>query len=391
MLRNTIVLLFAFFLLVLPPTSAIGLAYSRDVLSTIYRPNAELSLQYYVLSHGERYAAVSVSGDFAQYATYDKLVPITGQLTPFTVKYVFPPAHKPGVFEAAITATQASPNGDGELSYVVGATAPLQIRVLDPDAYFELTGFHAVPENAKQGENITFTLSGTNYGLKNISQARANVDIMYNGENIATLTTNEKKIQSERGAPFDLLWKTINQQIGEYAAKGRVIYDGKETPHRELRFYVGEEEVLLENHTRLFTNDSVNRFFLNILSHWNAPIDFSARLILQKEGKEFTASKTPTETLVPWMPTTIYGFLDTTGLPLGAYDLNITFFAGRKQDAFFSHAEVIEGKPHVLIKQIEKQIPAALTTSPIFLGLVGLIVVLIVINVLLLLFYRRKQ
>lgn len=384
---------FSFLLLLLfvPSAFGIGLAYPRDSLTVTYRPSSVVDVIYYaVAQNGENNALISVSGDFAQYATYDRIIKLSGPLTKFIVTFTFPPKHTPGVYETMITAVQTSDSGEGQFSYVVGASAPLQIRVLDPGKHMEMSGFHITPKHATLGENISFQVTGTNYGEKAIQSAKSHISISYNEKLIETLTSKEIGVPAEAGDSFSVLWPTIGKAIGEYYAEAKIMYDGKETLPKKDVFYIGNEEILLQNYTQRVTNDSVNKFSVVALSQWNTPLDFSAGLTFISNGVGVATFKTPTETLNPWVSKTIDGFVDLQGFPLGMYDLNITFFAGKKQVIHQGMVEVIEGKPHIIIQQIEKAIPS-LVSPTVVLALVLFLVFLVVINVVLLVHYRKKR
>jgi len=385
---------FIIVLLSLPSVFSVGIAYNRDMLFVTYHPNSVVELRYFLSSNGEAAAVISVGGDFAQFATYERIVPITESLTPFIVKYTFPSfTPKPGIYEARISATQHRPKAGGQFSFLLGAQVPLKIRVLDPGKYIELSSFAVHPANALLGEYILFTIAGTNYGEKEIAKAKGVISVFYNNQSIATLTTNEQPLRSEEGGQFQAVFPTKKLEPGEYTARAKILYDDKETPPSHVVFYVGNEEIIVQNYTKTVTNETINKFLLKIMSQWNVPIDFSALVTFIKEGKEITSVHTSPEKIYPWIPGDIEFFVDTTGFFLGKYDINMTFFTDRKQFLYQGYVDVIEGKPNVIFKEIKTteiiETPAPISELNLFF-LISALFFFMAINFVVLFAYNKQ-
>lgn len=374
-------------LVLIPHAFAIGMSYSSSVLQEmIYKPGAIIEHTYYAIGHGEQEVAVYVGGEFAQYASYDKLVKIIGTLTPFTVTFRFPDkVHEPGLYQGDVNVAQIKASS-GQIALLAGAQVPFTVRVLHPEAYIELGKFSVEPHQALGGEKIIFSLSATNYGEKTAQHAQAVVAVYSNDVLIDTLYSEEQNIASSEGTTFHATWKSKKNKVGQYKAVGHITYSGKETPHKEEIFFVGKETVQVHNYTRQLTNDSVNRFSLAVMSQWNIPIDFSAEVGFSKNNQEVAAFKTPTETLLPWVSRAIDGFVDTRGFALGKYGINITLFAGSKiMSVYPGTVMVIGGKPQVIFQEVTK------APMGVILVLVTLLVLLFIGNIVLIIAYKKKK
>lgn len=381
-----------FFLLLVPSVFGFGLAYNAGSLSFVYKQNSVAEANLYVFSKdGDSSATLSVSGAMAKYAVYDKNIPLTSTYTPFLVRFVFPAhAEKPGVYTTDIHVTRTKVNGDGSLSYLVGAQVPLQIRVLYPDAFLEFNEFSIQSPHVKLGEKVTFLTSGVNFGETAIKKLRSIVSIFYNGELLDTIQTEERSLKSEDSLQVQTSWETKKRKIGAYKAIAKIAYDGKETSTKEITFYIGDEEIAVQNYTRQVTNYSVNKFSLDVMSKWNVPIAFSAGISFIRDRKEVAWFKTPTYTLDPWIPKMVDGFVDTNGFALGRYDVNITLFAGQKSNIFQGSVDVIEGKPNVVIRWVEKEAPA-FASKQMFILIVSFVVLLLILNIMMFSVYYKKR
>ncbi|MBI4441182.1 hypothetical protein HY639_03370 [Candidatus Woesearchaeota archaeon] len=381
--------LFFLLLLLVPSVYAVGVSYTASSLAPLtYRPNGIEERTYYVLSGGEDSAAIAVGGDFAQYAHYDRLVKLTGQRTPFVIRFQFPSKRPaPGIYNADITVFQTQASG-GQVALLAGAQIPLYVRVLDPGTYLEMRDFRVEPKHVRFGDTVTFVVPGANYGEKQLKSVKGSIAVFYGDELITTLQTNSQSLFSEQSAELRATWQTKKKKSGEYKAIAKITYDGKETATKETVFYVGEEEVVITNYTRWLTNNSVNPFFVDVTSHWNVPIDFSAGISLIQQDKEVAAFRMPTELLQPWAAKRVIGFVDTRGFALGDYQVNLTLSAGRKQSVYKGTVSVLEGRPDLIIREIEK--PAKVPKN-VIVSLVAVVLLLFVLNVILLIAYRRKK
>lgn len=386
---NLLKTIFLIILLLIPSVYGIGISYTANELMPItYHPNTVVQRTYYVTG-AEQKVAVYVGGDFAKYAVYDHIITTSGPQTPFVITFEFPNVRpKPGFFDGDVTVSQIK-GTDSQFSIIAAVNVPFSVRVLDPGKYLETNKLQIEPNHITKGQKTTFTLSATNYGEKKINKARLVVDIKYGNANMKTISSEEKTLESETSHEFKVQWDTKKSEIGQYKAIAKVIYDEKETPVTEDIFYVGDEDIIVNNYTRQLTNDSINKFSLNVMSRWNTPIDYSAALSFIMEGKEIANFKTVNEMLAPWTPKIIDSFVDTRGFELGTYNLNITSFAGTKRlSVHEGRISVVEGKPLVIIQQVETP---AKSSYGIVLSLAAVVALLAILNIILFLLYKKKK
>jgi hypothetical protein len=240
----------------------------------------------------------------------------TGEATSTKVRVFIPEnVDVPGVSEVWVKVQIDTTRGGG-----ITATPSVAIRyifsVLYPSTY---VSWGILISNLNVNETKKFGVSVQNIGIPTIKSTYADVTIK-NKE------TNESYWNFRTETAADIVsWssRTLNGEFnsagllpGDYVANFTLHYDDNISV-KEGIFRIGSKNVYLQNFTRLFEKESINKMDIIIESAWNKQINeiYADVYIYDIEtGKELKRFKSLNTGLLPWEIKTLEAYFDTHGL-----------------------------------------------------------------------------
>lgn len=235
-------------------------------------------------------------------------------------------------------------------------------------------------KNVNENEIADIEAVLENWGEKDIKKANAVIDI-YDPENnkLKTFITEYQKVTASKEAVFKRTLDTTGIKPGKYGAKATFFYDGNQT-EAEDTFYIGVLDIQIINYTKAIEKDKIVPFHVLVESKWANQIrGVYADIEIRSGENNFKRAKTPATNTGPFETSTLTGFIDTTGLPLGENNVTIMVYYEEKQKS---------EKGTVNIYEIRK---------PLFTGMLNLTNVLLLLLILLILInfvwfiVRRKK
>jgi len=324
---------FSIIIFFIPVVYSMGLSTTQLRDTIFFEPNLEKTYTHYFVTNSgftqdyETYTRMQRGTNLTQYVT---IVPSkfedvpTKARIPFTVYLNLPEKiDEPGFHEIRVGIRETQSLSGGLFGVRTGAEATITIIVLYPD-YFIDWGFST--ENINVNETATFNINIQNLGEPLIEEAYAKIRI-YDSNNkiIKTIFTETKSIKPTETQKLTAKFNTRNIEPGSYKATAILKYDGnieEETKH----FLVGTLDVDLINYTKQFYANSTDEMDIKVKSGWNSKIEnVFAEVEILDENKilQEKSFKTVSESLVPWETKTLKGYINTFGLGLKNYSINI--------------------------------------------------------------------
>lgn len=355
---------------------AIGLSPARVSLN--FEPNIVKEMTFTIVNtiDSEIKAEISVEGELSPYLTFEStLVPLA------------PGEHKK--VKAALSFPEQIKGGDNVLivriTEIRKATSMINVRAevigkIFIKAVYE--GYYAEPrliiKSSDVNEKVKFELEIANYGKENITQASAFINLLDQNENkIATIDTNnlDEVIRSHEKATLYAEWMP-DVNAGLYKAKATVIYHDK-TAAAEQEFRIGELFVDIINLPESIIANKINEINIEIENTWSNTIsNIYADIIVKKDGNTIAASKTLSENVNAREKKTIKGYVDTSNLVAGEYDLEVLLHYEGKTTSKTSKLKII-------VEEIEEK------ESKLLVPLIIMVVLLAIVSAYLLL--RKKR
>ena len=413
--KKSIILLLTFLQVILLSSTCFSLGITPTKATYEYQKGATKNFQFKVISSGiEKTTDYNVQPvtfpehGFADKAREDKRLLIPNveiserNLTlaphrryPINVSFTMPEFETPGKhgFFIKITEKIERTRNTG----IVARPAVLfktTINVPYPGKYIDLE-FDA--PNTELGKKVFLTLKGWNRGKQKISSAKGEIKIYSGEELITTLKTNEKTNIDPEGTKFELWadWKPSEDvKAGVYQAKATVNYDGK-TKNVSGEILLGGKNVQIVNHSKKFTSNEVNKFFVEVQSLWNGKIkNVFAKFSLEKEnGAGLAVGTTPSITLHEWDKQETTSFLDLSGVQPGSYQgiIKLNYGDNGTAEKQFD-VEVVKKEKE---KEPEKEKPEEIEEKESSINLtyliIGILVALLIIGQIVFFVFIKRQ
>jgi hypothetical protein len=348
---------------------------SPDSIRIDFEPNFEKSYVFYTERADN--TAIYIQGALAKYVTVEKdNIKRDGS---FVIKVKLPAEiETPGDNVVFVGVTEAG-RGGGMVSGKASIRTPIVIRVPYPGIYAEISFY---VHNLNINETTNFVVRINNLGKKDISEAKAVIDIFdVNEKLVEKLFTEEKAVKIKATEELKVFFNASKHTTGIYKAVAHVTYGGK-SKDLEGSFKIGTLDVKIINYTKTFLKDKISKFDIEIESGWNSRIDnIFAEVKIFNNTKEVSSFKTISVSLEPWSKKVISTFWDTQGLGEGAYDVEIVlFYEGR--------ITKLNGKIDIIVPRVKTSFfKKYFTTTNL---LVAVIVLLIIMNLIVLMKKHKK-
>ncbi|MBN1376842.1 hypothetical protein JW949_00750 [Candidatus Woesearchaeota archaeon] len=282
-----------------------------------------LEKEWDFLVGGAENIRVTVEGPLEEYITLTDPDPDGGPRA-VNVKLELPYEElEPGMYKNRIRVAPAPTQGNN-----VGAVAAIgiliQVKCLYPGEYIEYE-FRASDTNVGEDSEMVFRVKS--WGKDNITVLYGEVDVFNPDEDkIKTLKTPITNLISDEDKTLNVNFSTDGLTPGIYTAKSTVIYDGKNKTGINDSFRIGSPNIFINNWTHELYTDAINKFDIKIESDWGNDIEDVYGIITLKTENGDIQSKTPNIDLDKFQKKTLEGYINTNGLELGEYDVNLNVF-----------------------------------------------------------------
>jgi len=375
-LQILVVLLLMLLIVCAPPATGLGVSPGRKTVDFV--PNSSIEIELEVINPDPEAAEVILSADGEIkdmiFLEETELYLQSGNFrTPFKVLFNFPSEMAPGLHSGRIMITPRLALGqEGALSAFISPVIILNVRVPYPSKYADVSLYVV---SVDEGTPVPVYVQFDNIGSENIMSAGAAIDIFGpKGDRLASLSAGSANI--DKGA-FMKLQASPSPILkrGDYTANISAHYDD----HNEnftSNFSIGEPLIRVrELKTRNLVYGQINRVLFTVRNEWNK--ELSAKGFIDINGHQ---SEMPSFSLKADEEKEVTGFLDTTGLPNGEYNLTITL-------AYAS--QIKSNKYAVIISDKVVTPPSTSSSTPlIFIGAVLLVLIIVVVVVL---FVKKKS
>ncbi len=358
--------LFVLFFLFLA-NSVFAILITPASLEMEFAPNKEYDCSFIVRVNKQTDLLVYARGELNQSVSFskNKLKAVPGEWNSVGCKIKMPQDMKPGLNKNFVGVVEDT-SGKGVVGGVTGVEVTLFIRKPYPGKYLELEKFEA--NNAEINEKVNFLIEVINRGKEKINNAFALIEVYDKDKKIDQVESNHIEIVSN--GVFKAEWKT--SVAGRYKALARINYDGSILEEKK-NFNVGERlaKILNISDAKVKKGD-IAKFDINIQSYWNEIIK-DVYLELKVVGQEVN-SRTESISLGPWDSRTITGFLETSSLEEGEYEVDVTL----NYDDKYSEAKT----SLVVTKGFSLSV-----TTIVLIVIIAILILLVIINIVM---FKKK-
>lgn len=386
--------MFLIVLSILPNVLAIGITPGRTTID--FSPNAHDSIKFKVINseHKDMKVVMRIEGELAQYITLPQLIfdlNSNEESKEFSYEYTLPSKiETPGSHEAQIIA-QELPKDAEKTGAFVGATpavaTQLLVKVPYPGKYAEI---RLDISEARVNETTKFIIPVLNFGTEPIQKAKATIEILGpTNERIALIETDEKSINAKETKELIAQW-TANVNAGAYHAIAVLTYDGK-LARAEKNFNVGDLAIdILNIDVKNFQLGGVAKFDILVENKWNTEIDnvYAQFNVVDENNNEIGSFKSTSSNIPAFSKSSLIAYWDTTGINSGFYNTKLSLnYAGKSTDKII--------KTEITMNSIKMNILGQAIASESKVSrdaiLTIFIIVLIVINILWFVYFKRKK
>ncbi len=305
--------LFVFLLL---SYSVSALLISPADLEIKFVPNTEADCSFIVMAKKSTDLLVYAKGELNQSISFskDKIKAVPGEWNSVECKINMPSDIKPGLNKNFFGVVEDT-GETGMVGGISGVELILYIRNPYPGKYLELEEFKV--NDAGVNEDVNFLINVINRGEEKINDAYASIDIYDKDKRIDSVITNH--IEIENTGKFVATWRT--NKADKYNAIAKINYDGL-ILEESKKFNVGELLIKIVDVPEISVKQNeVAKFDITVQSYWNEIIN-DVYLDLNVIGTEIN-SKTEFIKLDPWESRKINGFLETSDLKEGEYEIDV--------------------------------------------------------------------
>ena len=286
---------------------------------------------------------------------------------------------KPGLHRTKIFGVEVPDEASGFMIAVMRLEFQLDIIVPYPGKYLEISEFSA--QNVDAGNPVPFTLSFVNKGNETVEEATASISIFDRAnKQIGILNAGTaKKIEPDQARQLRASWDSGDYKEGNYHAYVELRYDDGALNNKTTTFKLGGLDVNLINYTKEVLIGGIKEFYAIVDSIWSETVK-NVRIVVNvynysNSSESITSFETLTRDIPPWGTESLKGYLDTSNLKLGEYDLKMSL-------SFEDMNKEYEGKLKI-IKEPEIK-PKSKTFGQILRGIFTTKVMLIMLALLLL-------
>ena len=333
-----------------------SLGISPAIVKMDFAPSEMREIDYIVFSdHPDKKISIFASGDLAPYVTFDK-VEVTGQNS-FKAIINFPKDIEiPGEHRIDIVVKE-KPDEDQFIGTAIEIHAALKIFVPYPGRYVEAT--LSVPDG-NIDEAIPIEAHVFNRGQDSLN-LNFNMNFYTDGGKlVSNIPFTPVTLEPLQDKYFRNYLNTSDFKPGNYFAEG--IADYGEIVKVNKTFRIGSLFVNITNFTNVVAKGKIQKFYVNVESLWNGDLNEVYADVNISNSSYSYDFRTPSITLKAWTSDILTGFLDTESLN-GKYDSKITLsYAGQKTNVLGSLLVI-----------------AGLNTAYIYIGLAGILLIIIIV------------
>ena len=298
---------------------------------------------------------------------------------------------KPGPHRTLIYAQEIPEEVTGNIFVVVSVEHQIDIIVPYPGKYLEVW---LSAKNVNAGDVVPFTASITNKGNETVEEARGSLVVYDNNNNIIDRlqTTLARSIETEQTRTLFANWESGTYKEGNYHATVTVSYDGGANANATTNFKLGGLDVNLVDYSKEIILGGIKDFYVIVDSIWSEPVKNVRAVITvynySNNTEPLTNSETLTREIPPWGTETLRGYIDTSSLHLGTYDLKIDLFFENMSKEYDRNLTLIKEPVPPEAEKTKKGLFGI--STKVLLGALG-VVLLIVIIILITLFIPKKR
>ncbi len=322
---------------------ALGIAPSRTYED--YAPGKVIKGTVNVINNQEKTfkALVEVKGELAQYTTLSEtmfIMPFSEKTHKITYQIILPEGlDVPGDHETQIVVREFAENEDVDTSQVaskVAVISQIRVQVPYPGKYVESKLYIS---EARQGEDVIFTMPLFNFGTEIVQSVFAKVEIFNPyGEKVGETYTTLNNLAPQKEQKVVARW-LANVARGYYKAVATITYDGQEI-RLEQDFTVDKLYLDVTNinvDSTKFKLGDIARFDIAVYNDWNERLsNVFAEVDVKQESTIFSHIKTASVDIDPLSTSVLNAYWDTAGLAPGVYDFNLGLkYAGRTTEKVF--------------------------------------------------------
>jgi len=382
--------------LLLGSVAGIGVAPAKKVINFEPGKTQQVSLKIINNQHKDLKAVIYARGELAEYFSLRQTLVAMSAEEPtkeFSFNVKMPDSLKPGAHETEIVILEfpkefASEEETTVISAVGSVVSSVIIRVPYPGKYAEADLYVS---QAQVNEHVLFTIPIHNFGVEDITNAKATITV-YGAtyEEIAKIETDAISIKAKTGSKLTGSW-LANVNPGIYHAVAIVEYDGKKI-RLEKNFNVGSLFVDITNIVvPKFSLGDIAKFDIYIKSKWNQPISnvYAEMTVSDSEGTEYTRFKTASVDLEAEGSGKLEAYWDTKDVPIGEYLLKVILhYAGKTTERVVGATVNIDS---IVTDFTTAKVVAQKPTFSRDTVLLLVIVILVIINISWLIYFRRAR
>lgn len=356
--------------------TALGLSPATKTID--FQPNATVELEFDIINSGKGNFDINLgaSGNISEIIFFEQdtiQVNSTQFRIPFRAIIRFPPEMEPGIHKGKIIITPAlSDTGKRMFMAYVSPQILVSIRVPYPSKYLDvLLRVLEVDEGTPLPVYVVFD----NLGSENITNTLAEVDIYSpQQELLKTLKTKEIRLRNNTVRELQAFPSPILKK-GTYYAVVNAYYDGF-TKIKRTNITICKPILRIKGLlTNKLVQDKINKIIFRVYNEWNTELSVTWFLEIDKRKIEM-----PIFRLRQGEEKEVTGFFDTSGFPIGGYNMNMTLiYAGQIKTESF---------PVVINEKVEVE-PEKVSKASIIILLS--IIAIIAILILVLLFISKKR
>ncbi len=350
--------------------------FMYDVPRYEFKPGLEATISYELLNP-TRNTIVSLSGEFKDYINISKTYfELNDPDKKFNVHIHLPDSpdnFTPGKnIQWLLIKDDLSNLAQSGMIVSAAARSPIVIYVPYPGYFCKISSYSL--QNVNKNQNTTLNFELWNRGKKNITDGyftfrifKDNKDFFYKQEKNIFIESQTKKQFSVEVHSFDFT-------PGDYNASLEFFYNNKSVRHNSV-FKIGELNINIVNYTKVLNNDSIQKFFLELQSDWNAPIK---NVYANININNISASTSPT-TLSNFEKKKVYTHIEPF-LPPGNYSASVVLF--------FADKTIKKDLPITIIHKSKKK--SIFTTQTIIIALLVVVFLLFIISIFMFIVFIKK-
>jgi hypothetical protein len=223
------------------------------------------------------YIEISLEGVFSEFATVDlnsfTLQP--GQKQDVTLTFTYPKYEDINVYgsqKLRLVAEEKPGPGSG-FAAVTAVIGQIRMEIPVPGEYAKITNFE-IP-SIEKGKDTEIKLTIANKGTDNLINKKTQVDI-YSPTGEFLQTFNFDNINIAKGQDLTLKKPLLSNSFieGKYYAEVHFKYaDSQPEETKNLNFYIGATDIILESYTTNLTKGKINKIDLIFQSIWGSPLN----------------------------------------------------------------------------------------------------------------------